>query len=62
MIFVPTEVLAESYLFKVMCEGGVHGDQVFNVITDNILIFRNGSAPQSHRDVCPVGFKTSDEN
>ena len=57
MIFVPTEVLNESYIFKVMCEGGIVGDQVFNVVTENVLILRNGSAPQSHRDVCPVGFK-----
>ena len=53
-IFVPSHSSKESYIFKVMCEGGVVGDRVFNTLTENVVIMKNGSAPRSYKDFCPV--------
>ena len=42
-----------------MCEGGVVGDQVFNKVTANIVIMKDGSAPRSYKDICPVNSNNS---
>ena len=47
----------KSYIIKVMCEGGVLGDQVFNKVTENVVIMRDGYAPLSYKEVCPVSIK-----
>ena len=40
-----------------MCEGGVVDGRVFNKVTDNVIILKNGSAPKSYKDICPVRLK-----
>ena len=53
-VYVPSKSSKESYIFTLMCEGGVVDDRVFSQVTENIIILRNGSAPQSYKDICPV--------
>ena len=51
---MPDDAWQESYIFKLMCEGGVIGDTVFNVVTNKLILFKNGTAPLTYNDVCPV--------
>ena len=44
----------KSFTFRVMCPGGVIGDTVFNKVTDNVALLKNGSAPTPYKDICPV--------
>ena len=37
-----------------MCEGGVVDGRVFSKVTDNVIILKNGTAPKSYKDICPV--------
>ena len=37
-----------------MCEGGVVDGRVFSKVTDNVIILKDGTAPQSYKDICPV--------
>ena len=64
MFYVPTRVSGDSFIYKIMCAGGVvnrssfenddEGVKIYNPIIDDILMFRNGSSPLSYAQVCPV--------
>ena len=55
-IYIPDKARKETFIFKVMCEGGVIGERVFNLVTNKLIIYRSGEAPLSYKDVCPVGY------
>ena len=38
-----------------MCEGGVVDGRVFSKVTDKVMILKDGTAPKSYKDICPVG-------
>ena len=44
----------KSFMFRVMCAGGVIGDTVFNKVTNNVVLLKNGSAPTPYKEFCPV--------
>ena len=53
----------KSYTFEVMCAQGVVVDWlndtwVFNTVTEGVLLFTDGSAPRTYKDVCPVRSNT----
>ena len=59
MLYVPDKRINKSYIFKVMCEGGLAGQRVFSNVFENVVIQKDGHAPDSYKDICQVKqFKT----
>ena len=40
-----------------MCEGGVVGERIFSKLTEDVTILKDGFAPRSYKDICPVSNK-----
>ena len=56
IVFPPRDGSRNGYLFEVMCAGGTFGENVFNRVSETVLVMNDGVVSRSYREACPVYY------